>query len=190
MITEHPLVRHYKAAESDLGAWAALPNGQPVTQSRLDMYVVALLTPGSSFQALDSMTFRQYKPYLDNISEITMPIRMRVKGTGPWEIYECGCCQESCGLICLCPPESCTKGCSLYTQFRELMSHDLHIVAPEGLVDTFRLVEILVGEPIADWEYHKYRVVSAIITRSMNNPLSHRVPGAQLPLLDGMTTSS
>ena len=176
-----PTVKHYKLAHRELTAWAAIPGGEPVTSSRLDTHVIGQLVEGTTYEWLNQMAFWQYRPYMLEHSALTFPIVVRVEGFGPWKVYACECCEEGCGLICLCPPNICPGECRLVAEFRECITHDIHTAAPEGIIDEYRLAELLTGRNLDDMEYREYRSLGAVIQRSLTSPLSHRLPMSVSP---------
>ena len=171
-----PLVKHYKAAELELSAWAQ-EGGKPVTTSNLDMHVAGQLL-GTSYAKLDRMTFRQYKPYLDIIAEATYPERMRVLGTGPWKLVPLGDpfkpCEVNCGILCTCPfPSFETEFLNTDAgaiEFREMLTEDYHAVAPYNIIDQYALAERLLGHKIDDMPQARFRTLAVAIQRSFTDP--------------------
>ncbi len=168
---DQPTVAHYRKAHAELPAW-----GEAVCQATLDRHVIGQLT-GEAYRKLARLPLREYRTMLDELAALTMPPPVRVRGTGPWEVFRCGCCR-TCGIICTCRDPGCECGAETLCTVRVTYAQDLETVAPHGPVDSFRLVEVVTGLDISGWPYGEYRVVDSVIGRSIDSPFYPWTPAA------------
>ena len=160
---DQPLVKHYRLATRELSAW-----GEPVCQATMDRHVVAQLTD-DAYHKVGMRPMRANKPLYAELTDLTMPTPVRVEGEGPWIVRRCDCC-DSCLVICTCRPTPCQCEAPVICTVREFMTNDDYHVAPHGAVDPYRLAERLTGESIDQWPYADFRVVDAVIGRSIDSP--------------------
>lgn len=172
---EKPLVKDVRAAETQIQGW-----GYPLSQANINRFLVAEAM-GEPYQKVGRLPVRETRHLYDELALLTIPTPVRVEGTGPWTVRRCSCCSE-CLVICICDPAPCECEAETLCAVREFLTEDLHHVAPHGPVDPYRRAERLTGEKIDDWTYSDFRVVDAVIGRSIDSPFwPWTLPESQSP---------